>query len=394
MRNDRSFLGFWLSLSQLSPHAADFTRRQLLRASGRLAAVGAALVAERFGPPPALAAEVKLPEITAIPERLKGSGVVRVCSYGGAFQDAQRKAYFEPFERLSGIKVIEAQGPDPAKIKAMVDTKNIEYDVGEFSRGSVLNLLKQGDYWEEIDYGLVDTGNIDESFRFKYALDMLPFAQIYAYRTDVFKGAKPNSWADFWDATKFPGARTMPAGSGGLAPDLEAATLAMGVPLDKVYPIDIDKAYASLAKIKPAVVKWWEAGAIPAQMLSDNEVAMAIAWNGRIAAIQEQGAQVAIGWRQGGLRTDAWAVPKGAANRENAMKFTAFITLPVPQARLSMLIPYGFVNNKAAEYITQERLAVLPTAPEIRDELYVYNAEWWADNRGKVLEKWASWLLQ
>jgi hypothetical protein len=32
--------------------------------------------------------------------------------------------------------------------------------------------------------------------------------------------------------------------------------------------------------------------------------------------------------------------------------------------------------------------------PEIRDELYVYNAEWWADNRGKVLEKWASWLLQ
>jgi putative spermidine/putrescine transport system substrate-binding protein len=288
-----------------------------------------------------------LPEITAIPERLKGSGVVRVCSYGGAFQDAQRKAYFEPFERLSGIKVIEAQGPDPAKIKAMVDTKNIEYDVGEFSRGSVLNLLKQGDYWEEIDYGLVDTGNIDESFRFKYALDMLPFAQIYAYRTDVFKGAKPNSWADFWDATKFPGARTMPAGSGGVAPDLEAATLAMGVPLDKVYPIDIDKAYASLAKIKPAVVKWWEAGAIPAQMLSDNEVAMAIAWNGRIAAIQEQGAQVAIGWRQGGLRTDAWAVPKGAANRENAMKFTAFITLPVPQARLSMLIPYGFVNNKA-----------------------------------------------
>ena len=59
-----------------------------------------------------------------------------------------------------------------------------------------------------------------------------------------------------------------------------------------------------------------------------------------------------------------------------------------------MLIPYGFVNNKAAEYINQERLAVLPTAPEIRDELYTYNAEWWADNRGKVLEKWGSWLLQ
>jgi putative spermidine/putrescine transport system substrate-binding protein len=247
--SNRSLLEFWFSLSQLSPHAADFTRRQFLRAGGRLAAIAAALLADRFGPMPAAAAEVKLPEITAIPARLKGSGVVRVCSYGGAFQDAQRKAYFEPFERLSGIKVIEAQGPDPAKVKAMVDTKNVEYDVGEFSRGSVLNLLKQGDYWEEIDYELVDTGNIDESFRFKYALDMLPFAQIYAYRTDAFKGAKPGSWADFWDTTKFPGARTMPAGSGGLAPDLEAATLATGVPLDKIYPIDMTRHMPALPRL-------------------------------------------------------------------------------------------------------------------------------------------------
>jgi hypothetical protein len=29
----------------------------------------------------------------------------------------------------------------------------------------------------------------------------------------------------------------MPAGSDGLAKDLEAVTLAMGVPLDRVYPI-------------------------------------------------------------------------------------------------------------------------------------------------------------
>jgi putative spermidine/putrescine transport system substrate-binding protein len=132
MGSNRSLLEFRFSLSQLSPHAADLTRRQLLRAGGRLAAVAAALLAGRFGPMPAVAAEVKLPEITAIPAQLKGSGVVRVCSYGGAFQDAQRKAYFEPFERLSGIKVIEAQGPDPAKVKAMVDTKNIEYDSVSF----------------------------------------------------------------------------------------------------------------------------------------------------------------------------------------------------------------------------------------------------------------------
>ena len=76
------------------------------------------------------------------------------------------------------------------------------------------------------------------------------------------------------------------------------------------------------------------------------------------------------------------------------MKFTAFITMPVPQARLSLLIPYGFVNNKAVDYLPAERLSVLPTAPNIKKQMYVYNSEWWAANRDNVISRWASWLLQ
>src|SRR5579863_2453319 len=366
MQDDRKLHNFLFTISQQSPQARDYTRRNFLRLTARLGLSAASLAAiyKTLGPPLAFADTPALPEITAVPDKLKGSGVVRVCSYGGAFQDAQRKAYFEPFERLSGIKVVESQGPDPAKVKAMVDTKNIEYDVGEFDRASVINLQKKGDYWEPIDYSLVDTANIDKAFRYKYSLDMLPYAQTYAYRTDVFNGAKPGSWADFWDTKKFPGPRTMPAGSGGLEPFLEAAVLATGVAMDKIYPMDIDHAYASLGKIKPSVVKWWEAGAIPAQMLNDKEAVLAVAWNGRIAAIQANGAPVEVGWRQGALRTDAWAIPKGSPNASNAQKFTAFITMPTQQARLSMLIPYGFVNNAAAESLPPERLKVRPTAPD------------------------------
>ena len=397
MQDDRTFAEFLLSLALKSPHAADYGRRQFLRSAGRLAlsAGAAAGLGRVFANSYALAAEpVNLPEITSIPERLKGTGVVRVSSYGGAFQAAQREAYFKPFERLSGIKVIESEGPDVVKVKAMVDTKNIEWDVAEFDRADIINLERKGSYWEEIDYSLVDAANIGEAFVYKYSLDMLPYGQVLAYRTDVFNGAKPDGWADFWDTKKFPGPRTMPGGTGGLEPFLEAAVLAAGAAMDKIYPMDIDKAYASLAKIKPAVVKWWEAGAIPAQLLNDKEITMGIAWNGRIAAIQAKGAPVDVAWRQGALRTDCWAVPKGAPNRENAMKFTAFITLPVPQARLSMLIPYGFVNNKAVDYLPAERLKLLPTAPDIKKQMYVYNSEWWADNRDKVVSRWASFLLQ
>jgi putative spermidine/putrescine transport system substrate-binding protein len=426
MDHDEFFLRFLLSQQHVSPHAAAYNRRQFLRrafqlgigasalavlaacgssdntptaatggsssggtsSSGTTSSGSASPAANSATPAP-----VKLPDVTSIPENLKGKGEVRVVSYGGAFQDAQRKAYFEPFEKLSGIKVIDSEGPDTAKVKAMVDTKNVEWDIGEFDRGDVINLEKKGDYWEEIDYSLVDTANIDKAFQYKYSLDMLPYAQMYAFRTDVFKDAKPSGWADFWDTKKFPGPRTMPGGTGGITPDLESATIASGVALDKVYPIDIDKAYDSLSKVKDDVVKWWDAGAIPAQMLNDKEAVLATAWNGRIAAIQATGAPVEIAWDQGQLLKDAWAVPKGAPNKENAMKFIAFITMAIPQARLSMLIPYGFVNNKSADLIPADLLKTLPTAPDIKSKLLIHDSQWWADNRDQVLEKWNSWIL-
>ena len=99
--------------------------------------------------------------------------------------------------------------------------------------------------------------------------------------------------------------------------------MAAGVPPDKIYPIDIDKAFASYDKIKASVVKWWETGAVPVQMLTDREVVLTSVWNGRMAAMQAAGVPAAISWNQGLLKRDCWAVPKNAPNKANAMKFIA-----------------------------------------------------------------------
>ena len=44
---------------------------------------------------------------------------VVVCSWGGAYTDAQRKAFFDPFERQTGIRVRTVGVPDLAKIRAV-----------------------------------------------------------------------------------------------------------------------------------------------------------------------------------------------------------------------------------------------------------------------------------
>jgi putative spermidine/putrescine transport system substrate-binding protein len=339
-----------------------------------------------------LRAQTALPEIPPIPEKLKGAGELRIATFGGFMQESQKKAYFEPFEKLSGIKVNDFAGSDFTKIKAMVDTNTVEWDLAQVSRGSVLNLMKKGEYFEAIEYDLIDPG-VSEEFRFERGLEMLVWAQVMGYRTDVFGGAIPSGWADFWDIAKFPGDRALLGAGSGNNPELEFALLAAGVPPDKLYPLDLDKAFASYDKIKPDVVKWWDTGAVPPQLLTDKEVVMSSVWNGRMATLQKAGVPAAISWPQGLSKRDCWAVPKGAKNRDNAMKFIAFSTMAIPQARLSSLIPYGFVNDQAANYMTEEQMKVLPSAPAIRSQLVPYNYQWWVDNRDTVIPRFNKWLL-
>ena len=356
------------------------------------AALGAVAGASPFAAYRALAQGAPLPEIPPIPEALKGSGELRIANYGGTMQEAQRRAYFEPFEKMTGIKVRDFAGADLNKVKAMVETGNVEWDIVQLSQGSVKNLMKRGDYFEKIDYDLVDTANIDPVYRSDYALDMLVWAEVLAYRTDAFKGAVPVGWKDFWDTKKFPGDRALD-GAGPGNPELEFAVMAAGVDPAQVYPIDINRAFASYDRVKADVVKWWETGAVPVQLLTDREVVLTSVWNGRMAALQAAGVPAAISWDQGLLKRDAWAIPKNAPNKVNAQKFAAFSTMAVPQARVSSLIPYGSVNAKSAEYIAPTQLALLPSSPEIKSKLVPYNYDWWSEHRDEVVGRWNKWVL-
>jgi putative spermidine/putrescine transport system substrate-binding protein len=383
---------------QMQRDIEEMSRREVFRRTGKVMA-GASAAAMLFqagipliGAQDATPEAPAMPEYTEIPEALKGSGEVRVQSWGGAFQDAQREAYFKPFEELTGIRVIEGEGPDVSKIKAWVDTGNVEYDIVQVDLSNVILLENEGDYWEEIDYSIFDTENIPETHRYKYSVDMLPYGTVIGYRTDVFEEG-PTGQADFWDLDAFPGPRSTIGGTGGVTPFLEAALIADGVPMDEIYPIDIERAFNSLDRIRDSVVKFWEAGAEPAQLLTDKEAVMVHSWNGRMAAIQKEGAPVGVVWNEAMLATDVWATPMGAANSENAFKFMAFITLAESQARLATLIPYGFVNNRSAEFLTADQLENLPTAPAYREIMFDLDVPWWVENRDAVLDYWNEWIL-
>ena len=69
--------------------------------------------------------------------RLKGTGEVVITSGGGTWEDAQRKAYFEPFEKDTGIKVVLVPEDHAKLLASVIDDRDWRLEV---SRDGVVDL--------------------------------------------------------------------------------------------------------------------------------------------------------------------------------------------------------------------------------------------------------------
>jgi len=309
--------------------------------------------------------------------------------WGGSLQAAEREAFFKPFEKATGIKVIDVPDINLAKIQAMVETKNVEWDVAQ-----CLGMwIPEGDrtgMWEKLDYSQIDKSGFRDFMMTPTGIGIQSSAIILGYNTKAFpKGKEPQSWADFWDVKKFPGRRGL---LNSPRYTLEFALLADGVPKDKIYPLDVDRAFRSLEKIKPHINVWWTQWPQPPALLTSGEIGMSITSNGRILPLQKEKAPVDMQWSQGLLTVDYLAIPKGSPRRENAMKLIAWMMKPELQAEYAKLSFYGPSNENAMKLLDEETRQKLPTYHT--DKMVILNNAWWADNLKAATERWTEWRLK
>lgn len=309
--------------------------------------------------------------------------------WGGAGGEANRKYYFEPFTKETGIRVIEEVGPDMAKLKAQSDAGKVLWDVlidiGGFRmfQGQQMNLL------EKIDYDVVKTKDLIDYSVHPYGAGSNVGAEILAYHTQKMGGGKhPKTWAQFWDGKGVPGRRAMHIKAFG---NLEMALVADGVPGNKLYPLDIERAFKKLDQIKPAVGVWTTTYDQPIRLLTDGEVDVTPAWNARASAGADKGSPIAIEWNQGFLYYDFFSVPKGAPNKEAAMQFINFALNPDRQAAFSTAYPYGPVNKLAFAKMSKEALERIPSSPRNMEKMYLFDDNWWAPRLSELTERFKLW---
>jgi putative spermidine/putrescine transport system substrate-binding protein len=264
-------------------------------------------------------------------------------SFGGAYQEAQRKAWLTPYTELTGVTFKEDENSSNATIKAQVEAGQVTWDVVDV--GNDFGLDAHKDLLEPLDYSLIPRDEVIEGFASDYRVADMTYGVVLAYNTDKTAGQVPAGWADFFDTAKFPGKRGMwDYSEGGI---FEVALMADGVKPTELYPLDLERATKKLDTIKNDLV-FWGSGAESQELIGSGEVAMTLIWNGRgWSAKHTDNKPVEMQWNQQIVTADYLVVPKGTPNKEAAMRFIAYAVCAENNAKPSEFIPYGPINKNS-----------------------------------------------
>lgn len=322
---------------------------------------------------------------------------IMVLTFGGEFAEAQRQAFFVPFQNLEGIIVKEdSYNGEYGKLKATVETGSVRWNVVDIEAASLIRGIRDNIY-APLDFSIIDTAGFIPRTVNKYGIGTDLYSVSLGYSTKYFKNVSeaPQNWKDFWDISKFPGPRCLKKDP---KFTLEIALLADGVPIEQIYStngLDVDRAFRSLDKIKPYVKVWWTSGQQAIQLLSDGEVAMAAAFGARVwIAKNKDKRPVDITWNQSITDIEYWAILRGSKNQDISMQFINFATRPEQQAAFSKIFPLGPANNKAFNFLDSLYAKNLNTYPDNFQSQLVLNAEWWAKNEEAITQRWNEWLIK
>jgi putative spermidine/putrescine transport system substrate-binding protein len=314
-------------------------------------------------------------------------------TYGGAWKKAIEAAFGEPFTKKTGIPVRYQEPYNFNKMVAMHQAHAQQIDAVTVSGMEVILAERLG-MITPLDWSLIDKSVIDPvQLHRPNVIGGASQSMNVTYSTKKWPGADhPDSWADFWNVEKFPGQRSLRRDA---LWTIEAAVKADDVKESEFYPIDVDRAFRSLDRIKPHVRTWWTDNSQSQQLLEQEEVDLIHMTNGRATqSILDHKAPFALVWNGATYsgHGEGWIVPTGCPNPTGGMQFLNVVGRAEYQAVFSRMLYYAPQNPKAIGLLDDRVAKLMPSYPDNEKVSHVINFAWWADNIKTVQRRFEEWL--
>lgn len=307
-----------------------------------------------------------------------------IANWGGDAVRAFNTAFADTIKAKAGLTLsVDGGGPSLGRVRTMVQANNTIWDICDSGAGDSIELGRLGAV-EPIDYGIVDKKRLVEQFAYEHGCPNYMFGVVLAYDAKFYGEKPPTKLADFWDTKNFPGRRLLRKQALAM---LEMALIADGVPFDKIYPIDVDRA---LAKLKPLAkdALFWANGTESQQLLREGECKMGLIWHTRANLLRkETNGQITWTFNQGVLFPGIWIVPKNnPAGKDAAMRAIAAMQDPQSQIKLLELMGNGPANPEASSLVPEALRSVDPGLAV--DKMLKSDGRWWGANTTTAEQKY------
>jgi len=317
--------------------------------------------------------------------------VLNIAAFGGVINDYLIKVFAEPYEAQTGVKVNFGTGASLALAK--LQRAPAQWDIVLLSGAEYIEAVEQK-IIVPYDYNIIGSANMPPDYKQPYGVKFSLFLFVMAWDKRVIPdGREPQSWADFWDTNRYKGKRSLYTNlSDGST--LEAALLADGVPLDKLYPLDVDRALRSLERLGRENITWYTTNQEPIQHLTSGASPLADCFNGRVIIANKAGAQLGFTAAYSAVSGNPYCVLEASANKQEAFRFLDFmLNSPKADADYITLTNYAIPNNEALAMLPQSVLDILPTSPKLKDKVFIKDDAWWGANLTKTTAKFKEWQL-
>jgi putative spermidine/putrescine transport system substrate-binding protein len=308
-----------------------------------------------------------------------------IANSGGQMGESKRTALYEPFTKKTGIEIVTVAGNDFAKIKLQVENDAVEWDIVDVGHANLPRANELG-LFEKLDESIVDWKNVIKSAQNPYAVGGTMYAGGIGHTTARLKA--PKTWPEFFDAENFPGRRGLRTR---VNDTLELAAMGSGVHPSEVFPIDVERAFKALDKIKPDVSHFISATSQTVSLIAQDETDFTFTYTNRVKGQQDAGVPMDFSFNQL-ICGVAWTgMLRGSKNKDASMQFLDFMLEADQQAALSNLSYSGATNVDALPMINSEVAKWLPDAGS-KDNCFT-DAEWWGKNLEELTIRYKEWML-
>ncbi|WP_281662084.1 extracellular solute-binding protein [Halomonas sp. Alg239-R46] len=336
---------------------------------------------------------------------------LNIVSWGGAYSMSQHEAYDKPWMEKTGDEIvnIDRSGNALAGLRAQSQAGNVTWDLVDMLPADAMIACAEG-LIEPLDHDelLADAPDgtppsedfVDGALSDCFVASIV-YSNIVAFNSEMFpEDDQPSTIEDVFDLENYPGKRALlrkPINN------MEWALIADGVDREEVYAMleteeGVQRAFDKLDTIKDEVI-WWEEGAQPPQLLADQEVAFASAYNGRIFnAMVTEDQPFEIIWDAQVFELDGWVVPTGKLDK--VKDYLHFATDTQRLADQAQYISYGPARLSSSELVSTHAETGIEMTPHMpthepnfetalqKDDLF------WADYNDELTQRFNAWLSQ